>query len=96
VRFCCILLALVVPLLPACGEQVRSGSFMLDKETASFDFATVKRRASFELRCPRSQIEIVTLDAKDDRASQVGAEGCGQRAIYLRRGDEWVLNSSAR
>jgi hypothetical protein len=75
---------------------VRSGRFEISKDDADVDFPKIKGRASFELHCPRSGLSLVTLDVDGDRASQVGVEGCSQRAVYVRRGEEWILNSSAK
>jgi len=58
-------------------------------------------RASFDLRCPGPEIEIVELDQRTR-----GVRGCGQQATYVESCDgprtqlntkcTWVLNSPAR
>jgi hypothetical protein len=79
---------------------VRSGSFDLDQDYAELDFPKIKARGSFELRCPKDKLALVTLAVAPgpagDRANQVGVEGCGQRAVYLRRGEDWELNSTSK
>lgn len=62
----------------------------------------LRARAAFDLNCPSSQVEIVTLD---DRTK--GVTGCGQRATYVencgwrdgyggKHDCTWVLNTDAR
>jgi hypothetical protein len=90
-----MLVALVV--LAGCGETIRSGRFMIDKEVADEQFPHIKERASFDLSCPRSGLTIVTLAASGsdyDVPVQAGVTGCGKRAVYVNiRGAGWVLDS---
>jgi hypothetical protein len=61
----------------------------------------LEKRASFDLNCPREQIEWTTLGKRTR-----GATGCGRQASYAwvcaREGDmyddacQWILNSAAQ
>jgi hypothetical protein len=83
------------------GEMIQSGAFRVYRARAEFDFEEVRNRASFELRCPREQIDLVVLNVHDPvldphEASQMGATGCGQRAVYvLSPRSGWVLDSTS-
>ncbi len=61
------------------------------------DVSAVKRRASFELSCPTSQLKAVWLD---DDGNTLGVSGCGTKLVYVKtcsRYDcEWVLNSNGK
>jgi len=57
-------------------------------------------RASFELQCPREQLQVIGLNADLDRqvgpGNQVGVSGCSRRAVYvLTPYAGWVLNSES-
>jgi hypothetical protein len=44
------------------------------------------RRAAFDLECPQEQIDVVELVAGawgSNFGAQVGATGCGRRAVYV-------------
>jgi hypothetical protein len=80
---------------------VKSGSFDINQDWAEQDFPKIKRLAAFELGCRDGELTLVTLDALEDvtgtRATQVGVEGCGRRAVYVRRaGGDWVQSSSSK
>ena len=47
-------------------------------------------RASFDLDCPKEQLNVVTLGK---HTMQVGVTGCGKRAVYVGTNRGWVLNS---
>lgn len=85
--------------LSACGPTIQSGSFMLKKHDAERSFDAITNRASFELHCPREQLKLVTLNVSrdvfpGDWPRQVGVEGCGQRAVYVRDGiADWIMNT---
>jgi hypothetical protein len=61
------------------------------------DVSAVKRRATFELSCPMSQLKAYWLD---DDGNTLGVSGCGTKLVYVKvcsRYDcEWVLNSDAK
>jgi hypothetical protein len=56
-----------------------------------------KRRASFELSCPTSQLHAYWLD---DDGTTLGVRGCGAKLVYVkacnRAGCEWLLNSNVK
>jgi hypothetical protein len=53
--------------------------------------ATAMPRAVFDLRCSAEDIDIHTLTR-----DQVGARGCGRRAVYLRgRDGQWHIEPSS-
>jgi hypothetical protein len=51
----------------------------------------VRRRATFDLQCDRSKIEIVEIDW-----TTRGARGCGRQATYKQRmgSYDWVMDSA--
>jgi hypothetical protein len=68
-------------------------------------------RASFELKCPESDLKVTTLSAEKEReyrlvgdqepfplkGDSVGVSGCGQQAIYVFVGpDGWVNNTGTQ
>lgn len=93
-----VLLLAVAPLL-GCATTVKSGVFGIDQDYVDRDFPQLKRRAAFNLNCPEDQISLVTLAAvpefQANRPTQVGADGCGHRAVYVKRPGEWLMNSSS-
>lgn len=56
-------------------------------------------RASFEMQCPKEQIEIVQLNTPLDDytggGAQVGAKGCGKQVVYVYGPAGWVANTAA-
>lgn len=54
-------------------------------------------RASFDMECPKEQLNVVALKEMDFAhgadGSQAGVTGCGQKAVYVRHKGGWVLNS---
>lgn len=57
----------------------------------------LESRASYELKCPRANLEIIVLKTTDDLIRLAGVDGCGHRATYHWRGyldGEWFLGSS--
>lgn len=79
--------------------QIPSGPFMVQRVYTERSFDLIGNRAAFELHCPKEQIHLVTLNVmKDfggDIPTQVGAEGCGQRAVYISvRNQGWIMNTS--
>lgn len=71
-----------VCLLSACG----SGSTTLRyfRETGGLE------RASFDLDCPKEQLNVVSLS---EVGLQAGVKGCGQKAVYVYINGAWLLNS---
>jgi hypothetical protein len=86
--------------LAGCGPTIQSGAFTVKKYYAERSFAVISNRAAFELGCPKDQLRLVTLnvvpDIGGDLPSQVGVEGCGQRAVYVQAyGSGWVMNTES-
>jgi hypothetical protein len=52
-------------------------------------------RASFELGCPGPQLQFILLRMQGRAPVEVGVQGCGHSAVYLRllMTDQWVMNS---
>lgn len=83
-------LVVLVGALLACGvHQPVRGSF----EQNGLD------RAAYELGCPRSKLQLhglnTPLDQLVELGSQIGVEGCGQRAVYVFTQTGWLLNSQS-
>ena len=97
-------LLLVVAATGGCGASVRSGNFQIYEDDVDEQFPVIKRRAAFDLHCPPRELTLITLAVHEPSGdppfhpNQVGVEGCGRRAVYVRRGRledrDWVLNSS--
>ncbi|GAA6146873.1 hypothetical protein [Thalassolituus maritimus] len=55
-------------------------------------------RASFEMGCPKEDIDITYLHSNDyGWPLTIGAEGCGQKLVYIyveKQG--WILNSDGK
>jgi hypothetical protein len=51
-------------------------------------------RAVFELNCPGPQLQFVLLRKQGRYPIEVGVQGCGRSAVYLRANmNQWVMNS---
>jgi hypothetical protein len=85
------------------GPLVESGGFKVQESALNEAVAKIKPRAAFDLSCGQEQIQLVVLavargqmdTAQDTQPKQIGASGCGKKAVYidvLDNGD-WVLNS---
>jgi len=63
------------------------------------DLDNLRRRASFEMNCPESQIRISNLD---DQNETYGVNACGERAVYIWHCGadgldcKWVQNTTTR
>lgn len=55
----------------------------------------VTRRFSFEFSCPADQVTTTTIENTRGYIVTMGADGCGQRAVYVLNvdTDSWILNS---
>lgn len=84
--------------LSACAT-VDSGGFKLAKREADEAFELVRSRAAFDLDCPRDELQLTALAVVEalgsDYAKQIGVEGCGQRAAYVKVDGGWVLNGDS-
>lgn len=59
--------------------------------------ADLARQAGFELRCPVESLRYQPLDPLSSyRAATVGISGCGARAVYQYRGDQWRVDDASR
>ncbi len=56
----------------------------------------LERRASFDLRCPPSQLRYVPLGPELDPYSVVGVTGCGRRGVYRFQDGSWVPDVGVR
>jgi hypothetical protein len=85
-------------LLVSCAT-VQSGGFKLNKDEVEQSFEAVKNRASFEFECPKDKLELVVLNALSspmgDQVMQIGATGCGHKAVYVRSVGGWVMNTES-
>ena len=57
---------------------------------------TVTRRATFDLSCPKEELQLNVVDTEGARklASQIAVRGCGQKAVYVYYPDSntWVID----
>jgi hypothetical protein len=100
----CLVLPIAVSVLAACGHRqpeappLVSNGFTLNPEPWLDDQKKITQRASFDLNCPAEKIETTVLAVGgngmyfDDWATQVGAAGCDQRAVYIRTPQGWLAN----
>jgi hypothetical protein len=83
------------------GSIVESGGFKVNKAQTERAFEEVRNRAAFELHCARERIEEIVLNVGlhdallGDPPTQIGASGCGQRAVYVTSNSGWVLDSTS-
>lgn len=57
---------------------------------------SVRRTASFDLRCPADDLELQILQADVQYrgvARSIGVTGCGARAVYANANGTWVMNT---
>lgn len=79
-----VLACLLTPMVLACGAA-QSGRAP----------GEVTRRFSFEFSCPADQVTTTTIENTRGYIVTMGADGCGQRAVYVLNTDtdSWILNS---
>jgi hypothetical protein len=86
----------------ACGEKVIVvNGIVVYQRPWAHTTSELEPRASFEFQCPREQLSFTLLKRRGRYPTEVGAEGCGRRGVYIRvvtggmRGHvgPWVLNS---
>lgn len=67
-----------------------SGACSHDKQAMK----TVSTLASFDLDCPKEELELTVLSTEGARklAKQIGVNGCGQKVVYLyfASSDAWI------
>lgn len=85
-----ILLTLAISmLLPACSRRRARFTARAVEE--------VQARAAFDFECPADEIETEVLarwQSRPKAPKQVGAVGCGHRAVYVKTVSGWVLNTA--
>ncbi len=58
------------------------------------------RRAAYDLQCSDSEITLTLLDTYTNGIRtfprQYGADGCGNRTVYVSTQDGWVANTESR
>jgi hypothetical protein len=69
-------------------EYIQSGRLWIPKSAADHEFPSIKRRASFDLRCQPEELVLETLAVyqrpEEGRyPTQVGVSGCGKRVVYV-------------
>jgi hypothetical protein len=78
---------------------VRSGDFQIDEYAVGEVFPIIKNRATFDLRCPKGELTLVTLavdHSSPPNPTQVGVHGCDRRATYVQRAEGmWTMDSAA-
>lgn len=82
--------------MAGCLAKVQVGGHSLYADEWARYSEDIKRRAAFELKCPAEQIQLQVLATNpfnDAIPNQVGADGCGQRLVYVRTPSGFVLNS---
>jgi hypothetical protein len=57
--------------------------------------ADLARQAGFELGCPVDALRYETLDSVSFHPATVGISGCGKRAVYQYRGEQWRADQAA-
>lgn len=99
-----LLCFIAVSTLAGCAHRtpdappVVNNGFNLNPDPWLKDAQTITQRASFDLNCPADQIAVTVLAVGgngmyfDDWATQVGAAGCDQRAVYIRTPQGWLAN----
>ena len=83
-------------LASGCAAQIQSGGFTVNQAQTERAFREVRNRAAFELACPPEQLQTVVLNVwgNSDWPNQVGAAGCGKRAVYVMApSGGWLLNN---
>jgi len=85
--------------LAACALALDLGCAAMTKPTVRKSFTDeALPRASFEMQCPKEQIEIVQLATPLDdyvlTGAQVGAKGCGKQVVYVCSPSGWVANTA--
>jgi hypothetical protein len=85
----------------SCLATMESGGFQVNERATLRAFDQLRPRAQFDLRCSASSVRFVVLAAEGWTANQVGAEGCGRSAAYVKLlrpygAEEWILNGVAQ
>jgi hypothetical protein len=83
----------------ACAAPVEMNGFKVNAFAWKNAQEAVVPRASFDMKCPREQLQLTVLHATEDfgggAPTQLGVTGCGQSAVYVQTfGSGWVANSS--
>jgi hypothetical protein len=83
-------------LLSSCAT-IQSGGFTVREGFTEDAFEKVKGRATFDLDCPKEKLELVVLGTGlalgGDVPTQIGASGCGHKAVYVMTPSGWLMNN---
>lgn len=85
--------------LSGCGSVIVVSGIEVYESAWQEAVEGVAPQASFNLQCDASQIAYSLLRKVRRIPTEVGVEGCGRRAIYIRepyRSAPWVLNSAVQ
>jgi len=78
------------------GPLMASGGFHVSQEWFRQDMDAIRPKAAFAFNCPGEQIEGVVLAVNPEQLaapSQIGASGCGHRAIFVAHSSGWTIAS---
>lgn len=94
------LLAVVIACLGiiGCATVITVDGFEVWQNDYDNSKGQVLHRASFDLGCDYHSLKVRVIHAQQYSVTQMGVEGCGQRAVYvyLPDGSGWALNSDSR
>lgn len=89
-------LALSALFLPACARVVQINDMWVAQRVWQEDQAQVRVLAADHLSCPPDQIELILLENVEGYwPSTIGAQGCDDRAAYVRRNGRWIRDVGA-
>jgi len=78
------------------GPLMASGGFHVSQEWFRQDMDAIRPKAAFAFNCPSEQIAGVVLAVNPEQLaapSQIGASGCGHRAIFVAHSSGWTIAS---
>lgn len=91
----------------AARQVVQQDGVTLDEQLWTQDAAAISNRASFEFNCPKQSLHLqvieagIHMDTADSavrRATEVGVDACGKRAVYvyMNQNGTWVMNTASK
>ena len=84
------------------GRELQRDGVAVDEQTWSHDETEIRKRAAFEFSCADTQIRTTILKSFAEwrtestfaaRASEVGVEACGKKAVYVLQSGNWLMNT---
>lgn len=94
----CLLLA--VGLGACAGRQIVVNDIEVYESYWQQATEQVGQRAAFDLHCPREQMQFTLFAKRGRHPTQVGVDGCGSRATYVRHVGPfvgpWHLDAASR